>query len=152
MTSDEAPAEEAPEDEAPAEEEPTKGRGRQAEEPAATAAGGEATRTTADGGTDESTDAAVSSARRRRSDPDADSSPLPDPDAVARYLQWGALVGFVILGIIAATGLYTSAGRVIEVWVAQRYQPVVRTVFNASLLLVAAAGASAVLSRLDGET
>lgn len=77
------------------------------------------------------------------------SDPLPAPDRVARYIQWATLAAFLLLALVAGVGLYTSAGRVIQVWVASRYQPVVRTVFNAALLLVAAGGSAGVLRRLD---
>jgi len=88
-------------------------------------------------------------ASRRRSTSGDSGGLLPDPETTARYLQWGVLAALLLLGVIAAVGLYTSAGRVIDVWVTARYQPVVRTVFNAALLLVAGAGVSAVLRRLD---
>lgn len=109
-----------------------------------------------DGGTEEAAETAADSGARRSSTGGtgrrSGGDVLPAADTVADSLQWGALAAFVLLGIVAGFGLYTSAGRVIEVWVAGRYQPVVRTVFNAALLLVAAAGVSAVLGRLERDS
>jgi hypothetical protein len=103
----------------------------------------------ADGGAGERGDHRTSGPSARSSEAAGDT--FPDPETTARYLQWGALAAFSLLGVIAAVGMYTSAGRVIDLWVTERYQPVVRTVFNAALLLASTAGVSAVLRELDDD-
>ncbi|WP_255196802.1 hypothetical protein [Halorarius litoreus] len=50
-------------------------------------------------------------------------------------LQGGALAVAVIFALVAAVGFYTSAQRVIRVWVADAYQPVFSMGFNLALLL-----------------
>lgn len=90
----------------------------------------------------------MSDASESGSAPVADSS-LPDADAVVRYLQWGLLALLVLFGLAAAVGLYTSVGRIIEVWVAREFQPVFNAAFNLLVLLLVAAGISGLLHRLS---
>lgn len=91
------------------------------------------------------------------SDPsESDGSPvtdtrLPETDEVARYLHWAALAGLAVFGLVAAISLYTSFGRIIDVWVAPEFQPVFRAAFNLLVLLLVGAGISLVLRRLGEE-
>ena len=63
------------------------------------------------------------------------------------FLKLGAIVAFVLLAVVAGVGLYTSLGAVIDVWVSDRLQPVVRAAFNFVVLCVAAIGVAALLRR-----
>lgn len=74
---------------------------------------------------------------------------LPDADGVVQYLQWGLLALLVLFGLAAAVGLYTSVGRIIQVWVASEFQPVFNAAFNLLVLLLVAAGITGVLRRLS---
>lgn len=57
-----------------------------------------------------------------------------------RYLYLGALGVLVVLAVVGLFGFYTSTSRVIEVWVAEQYQPVFSAAFNLVVLLAATAG------------
>lgn len=59
---------------------------------------------------------------------------------VSHYIYLGALGVLVVLAVVGLFGFYTSATEVIDVWVAQQYQPIFRAVFNLVVLLAAAAG------------
>lgn len=71
-----------------------------------------------------------------------------DRDAVVRYLQWGALFAFAVLVVIAGAGLYSSLGSIIDIWVADRYQPIARGGVNLALLCAAIGGVLVTLRRL----
>jgi len=73
---------------------------------------------------------------------------LPDADRVAQYLLWGALAVLVLFAFVAAVSLYTSVGRIIEVWAAEEFEPVFYAAFNLLAFLLAAAGISVLLRRL----
>jgi hypothetical protein len=79
---------------------------------------------------------------------DSSRGPDIDVDAVVRYLMWGALVGLGILAAVATAGLYGSLSAIIDVWVANRYQPFARSALNFAVLCVAAAGIVAIARRL----
>lgn len=74
---------------------------------------------------------------------------LPDADRVAAYLQWGALAVLVLFALVAAVSFYTSVGRIIDIWVASEFQPVFYAAFNLLVFLLAAAGISVLLRRLQ---
>ncbi len=71
-----------------------------------------------------------------------------DRDTIAQYLQWGALFAFAVLAVIAGVGLYGSLGSVIDIWVANRYQPIARAGVNLALLCAAIGGVLVTLHRL----
>lgn len=75
-------------------------------------------------------------------------SGFPDTGEVSRYLQWTVLAGLALFGILAAASLYTSIGRIIDVWVAPEFQPVFTAAFNLLVLLLVGAGISLLLRRL----
>lgn len=61
-------------------------------------------------------------------------------------IQGGALAVAAVFALVAAVGFYTSAQRVIRVWVADAYQPVFTMGFNLVILL-AMVGLVALLAR-----
>jgi len=81
---------------------------------------------------------------------DAAGGTAVDIDAVVTYLQWGGIVALALLAAVAGVGVYTSVGAVIDVWVADRYQPLARAAFNAAVLCVALAGMFPLLRRVRG--
>jgi hypothetical protein len=74
-------------------------------------------------------------------------SSLLDRD-LTRALQGGALAVAVVFALVSAVGFYTSAQRVIRVWVADAYQPVVGMGFNLVVLLAMLAVVAALTRRL----
>ncbi len=65
------------------------------------------------------------------------------------YLVWGAVVVLFALAVVATAGLYSSVGRVIDIWIAPDYQPLFRAAFNLAVVLACAAGLSVLLRRVD---
>ena len=63
-------------------------------------------------------------------------------------LQWGVLFAFGLLVLVAGAGLYGSLGSIIDLWVADRYQPIARAGVNLAILCAAVAGVVATLRRL----
>lgn len=80
-------------------------------------------------------------------EPASSASPL-DANTVVTYLQWGALLAFAILAVVAGAGLYSSLGSIIDVWVAHEYRPFARTGLNLAVLAAAVAGIVAIIRRL----
>jgi hypothetical protein len=74
-------------------------------------------------------------------------SSLFDRDLVSA-LQGGALAVAVLFALVAAVGFYTSAQRVIRVWVSDAYQPVFSMGFNLVILLAMVAVVAALARRL----
>jgi Ni/Fe-hydrogenase subunit HybB-like protein len=74
--------------------------------------------------------------------------PTVDVETVLAYLSWGGLVALGILAVVAGIGLYTSLSAVIDVWVADRFQPFARIGLNFAVLCVAIAGMVALLRRV----
>ena len=75
-------------------------------------------------------------------------APNVDVETVLAYLSWGGLVALGILAVVAGIGLYTSLSAVIDVWVADRFQPFARIGLNFAVLCVAIAGMVALLRRV----
>lgn len=71
-----------------------------------------------------------------------------DVETVLAYLSWGGLVALGILAVVAGIGLYTSLSAVIDVWIADRFQPFARIGLNFAVLCVAIAGMVALLRRV----
>ncbi|MFB6217943.1 MAG: hypothetical protein ABEH77_02005 [Halobacteriaceae archaeon] len=80
---------------------------------------------------------------------DTDGSGLLPADTaeIRRYLWWGGLVGASAFAAVAAVNVYLSVGTAIDIWVSRRYEPVFQAAFNLAVLLVAAAGLSALVRR-----
>lgn len=92
-------------------------------------------------------DAAGSDVATDRNEGPRSRGPDVDPETVAAYLRWGAIVGLGILAVVAAAGLYGSLSAIVDVWIADRYQPFARTFLNFGVLCVAAAGIVLLLRR-----
>lgn len=71
-----------------------------------------------------------------------------DVATVVTYLKWGGLVALAVLAVVAGIGIYTSISALIEVWIADYYQPLARAAFNVAVLCVAVAGMFALLRRV----
>jgi hypothetical protein len=87
------------------------------------------------------------------SEPDGDSEESGggldiDRERVVAFLRWGALFTFAVLILVAGTGLYSSLGSIIDIWIADRYEPIARAGVNLAILLAAIAGIVATLRRL----
>ncbi len=63
-----------------------------------------------------------------------------DSERIVTYLTWGALFTFAVLVLIAGAGLYGSLGSIIDIWIADRYQPIARASVNFALLCAAIGG------------
>jgi Ni/Fe-hydrogenase subunit HybB-like protein len=79
---------------------------------------------------------------------DASKGPNVDVQTVLAYLSWGGLVALGILAVVAGIGLYTSLSAVIDVWVADRFQPFARIGLNFAVLCASIAGMVALLRRV----
>jgi len=66
------------------------------------------------------------------------------------YLVWGAVAVLFVFAVVAMAGLYSSVGRVIDIWIAPDYQPLFRAGFNLAVVLACATGLSVLVRRLDG--
>ena len=88
--------------------------------------------------------------RSNRDDPSEESGSVfgIDSERFATYVRWSALLVLGIVVLIAGGGLYSSLGSIIDVWVADRYQPFARAGLNFALLCGAIAGIVATLRRL----
>lgn len=82
------------------------------------------------------------------SEPNRPSESGLDTVRVVRYLQWGGLVALGLLAVIAGIGLYSSLSSIIDVWIADRYQPFARAGMNVAVLCVAGAGIAVLLRRV----
>jgi Ni/Fe-hydrogenase subunit HybB-like protein len=71
-----------------------------------------------------------------------------DVDTVLASLQWGALLVFGILAVVAGAGVYSSLSTLIDIWVVERYQPIARAGFNLAVLCIAVTGIFALSRRL----
>jgi Ni/Fe-hydrogenase subunit HybB-like protein len=76
------------------------------------------------------------------------ATPDIDRERVVAFLRWGALFTFAVLILVAGAGLYSSLGSIIDIWVADRYEPIARAGVNLAVLLAAIAGVVATLRRL----
>lgn len=82
-------------------------------------------------------------------DPDADDPGRSlGPDDALRYLEWAGLALLFILATLAMFRFYNSAGRAIEVFVADRYESLFQAAFNLIVLLVAITGISVLVRRM----
>ena len=71
-----------------------------------------------------------------------------DVETLVTYLQWAGLVAMGILAVVAGVGIYTSISAIIDVWVADYYQPLARAAFNIAVLCVSVGGMFALLRRV----
>lgn len=66
-----------------------------------------------------------------------------------RYAERVGLWLFVAAAAVAAVQLYFSVSWAIDLWVAERFQPLVESAFNLVVLLLAVAGVLGLSRRLD---
>ena len=71
-----------------------------------------------------------------------------DNERIGTAFRWGVLFVLGIVILIAGAGLYGSLGSIIDIWIADRYQPFARAGVNFALLCGAVAGVVAALRRL----
>lgn len=99
--------------------------------------------------TDTPNDAAQESPAEQTTDESpSESDSRFEANTVVTYLQWGALLAFAMLAVIAGIGLYTSLGSIIDVWVTREYRPFARTGLNLAVLAAAVGGIVAIVRRL----
>jgi hypothetical protein len=77
---------------------------------------------------------------------------LDDPDAARRYLMWTAVALLALLAIVATFRVYTSASAAISRFVAYEYRALFQAAFNLAVLLLAVAGITTLLRRLQAAT
>lgn len=72
-----------------------------------------------------------------------------DPSTIRCYLAWGALALCSLLVVVATIQFYGSVTTAIDLWVADRYQPLMRAAFNLVVVLASLTGISLVLRELS---
>ena len=105
------------------------------------------TETTETGG--ESTDVEETAAEPTTEATDDGPSLSDRSEKLPTYLVWGAVAVLFVLAVVATAGLYSSVGRVIDIWIAPDFQPLFRAAFNLAVVLACAAGLSVLLRRVD---
>ena len=83
---------------------------------------------------------------------DASNRFLDDPDQAKRYLMWTAVALLALLAIVATFRVYTSASAAIGRFVAYEYRALFQAAFNLAVLLLAVAGITSLLRRLQAAT
>jgi len=66
---------------------------------------------------------------------------------IVGYVELGALALLSLLGAVAVFGAYTGGLSAINVWIADEYRPLFRTVFNLVVLGLVGIGLSVLLER-----
>jgi|GEM_PF-2260657 hypothetical protein len=79
---------------------------------------------------------------------DSDTTLGMDTERIGTAFRWGVLFVLGIVILVAGAGLYSSLGSIIDLWIADRYQPFARAGVNFALLCGAVAGVVATLRRL----
>lgn len=74
---------------------------------------------------------------------------VSDPVTAKRYLMWAAVALLALLAAVATLQVYTNVSSAIGRFVAPNYRPVFRAVFNLVVLLLAVAGITVLLRRLQ---
>ena len=77
---------------------------------------------------------------------------LADPDEARRYLMWTAVALLALLAVVATFRVYTNASTAIARFVAPDFQPLFQAAFNLAVLLLAVAGITGLLRRLQAAT
>lgn len=83
------------------------------------------------------------------STPDGNATDDREGGRLRGYLDRALLVAFLLLAVVAALQFYFQAGAAIEVWITDPYEPLAKAAFNLAVLLLAAAGLSYQLRRVD---
>ena len=81
--------------------------------------------------------------------PDRPTALLDDPETARRYLLWIAVALLSVLAIVATVRVYTGASQAIGRFVAYEYRALFQAGFNLAVLLLAVAGISRLLRRLQ---
>lgn len=104
---------------------------------------------TADAGSEPKPEPTNDETDRSRDDETDEETPLGiDRERALSYLRWGTLLVLAVVVLVSGAGLYSSLGAIIDVWVADRYQPIARAGVNLAILCAAVGGVLAVLRRL----
>lgn len=82
-------------------------------------------------------------------DPDRSLDLLDDPETARRYLQWLAVALLALLAVVATFRVYAGASAAIGQFVAPEFRPLFQAAFNLAVLLLAVAGISVLLRRLQ---
>lgn len=77
---------------------------------------------------------------------------VDDPETARRYLMWVAVALLALLAIVATFRVYTSASSAISRFVAYEYRALFQAAFNLAVLLLAVAGITTLLRRLQAAT
>ncbi len=72
--------------------------------------------------------------------------PSTRPEAIT-VLQWVGIAVFALFALLAGVGLYRSLGAIVNLWIADRYQPIANLLVNVAVLAVALSGLIVVLRR-----
>lgn len=80
------------------------------------------------------------------------SGMVGDPVTTKRYLMWGGVALLALLAAIATLQVYTNVSSAIARFVAPDYRPVFHAAFNLVVLLLAVAGITVLLRRLQAIT
>ncbi|SDR35473.1 hypothetical protein [Natronobacterium texcoconense] len=80
---------------------------------------------------------------------DEDGGVALEPTRVRRYLAWGGLAVCSLLALVATVQFYGSVTSAIDLWVADRYQPLMQAAFNLVVLLGSLVGISLVVRELS---
>lgn len=75
---------------------------------------------------------------------------LDDPRDARQYLMWAAVGLLALLAVVATFRVYTSASAAIARFVAYEYRALFQAGFNLAVLLLAVAGITTLLRRLQG--
>lgn len=70
-------------------------------------------------------------------------------EKMIKYLYVGSGVIIFLFGAFATIGLYQSVMQVIDIWVAEDFEPVFSALFNLVVVLLAVLGLSLLIRRLD---
>ncbi|NIS31201.1 MAG: hypothetical protein GWO04_15220, partial [Actinobacteria bacterium] len=73
-------------------------------------------------------------------------------EAARRYLMWAAVALLSVLAVVATVRVYTGASQAIGRFVAYEYRALFQAGFNLAVLLLAVAGISRLLRRLQAAT
>ncbi|MDZ7700988.1 MAG: hypothetical protein U5J98_02355 [Halobacteriales archaeon] len=74
---------------------------------------------------------------------------LDDPAEAKRYLLWAAVALLALLAVVATFRVYTSTSQAIGRFVAYEYRALFQAAFNLAVLLLAVAGITSLLRRLQ---
>lgn len=80
------------------------------------------------------------------------ASVLDDPMAAKRFLMWVAVALLALLAVVATFQIYTNTSTAIARFVGADFRPLFQAAFNLVVLLLAVAGITRLLQRLQAAT